>query len=199
MKQHFKRMYALVAATLLAATAANAANEDKLVVTIVTDSFEVPETDISTLAVGEAKTIETGSDQVVDILRTPDGAEVYIDGELLDMDLAHIGDAHGRHVARHQVEITCKDEDDTACEQQVEILIHGDGGVSGWAEAEGDAGLHHEFEIDCIDEGVATTCEQHVIRIGDDDVIHVETVHGEHAGGTVHKVIVIEKASDTDD
>ena len=43
----------------------------------------VADTDISHLGVGDAETIYTESGKTIDLLRTEDGVEVYVDGELL--------------------------------------------------------------------------------------------------------------------
>ncbi len=39
------------------------------------------------------KTIETDSGKIIDILRTADGAEIYVDGELLEMNFDDEGPA----------------------------------------------------------------------------------------------------------
>ncbi len=58
-----------------------------MVIALNTDDFNLHETDISELTIGESQTIGTDSGKVIDLLRTADGVEVYIDGELLDMDM----------------------------------------------------------------------------------------------------------------
>ena len=72
--------------------------EKKMIIALSTDDFKLDEVDISHLAVGDAETIITGSRQTVDLLRTEDGLEIYVDGELLD--LPHMG-AHGGHEGHH--------------------------------------------------------------------------------------------------
>ena len=99
-----------------------AGEHKKVLIGLATDDIEITEMDISSLAVGESKTIETDSGRVIDILRTTDGAEVYIDGELVDME-----SNHGDHVKLHKVkkhfEVKCDDEEN--CEKNV-VDINGD-------------------------------------------------------------------------
>ena len=82
----------------------------KIVIALKTDDFEIPETDISHLAIGDAETIMTDSGRTIDLLRTADGVEVYVDGELLEPSLA--GDGEMLH---ERVEVVCDGDD--ACEE----------------------------------------------------------------------------------
>ncbi len=68
MKPHFNCIFTLLMITLFAIPAVNAGEEKKMVVAIATDSFTLEETDISSLAVGEARTIETESGQVIGVI-----------------------------------------------------------------------------------------------------------------------------------
>ena len=86
MKHYLKPIFTLAACALLTANFAHAENEKKMVIALKTDNFELTETDISSLAIGEAQTIETESGKMIDILRTSDGVEIYVDGELLQMN-----------------------------------------------------------------------------------------------------------------
>ena len=81
MKHCLKTVFTLAAFALIATGSVYA--ETEMVIALKTDKFELTETDISTLAIGEARTIETDSGSVIDILRTADGADIYVDGELL--------------------------------------------------------------------------------------------------------------------
>ena len=74
MKHCLKPIFALATIVILATTSVQAQSEEKMVIALKTDSFELAETDISTLAVAKAKTIETEDGGVIDILRTADGA-----------------------------------------------------------------------------------------------------------------------------
>ncbi|MFT5351471.1 MAG: hypothetical protein ACI9MF_002294, partial [Gammaproteobacteria bacterium] len=62
-----------------------AGNKEKMVVELKTNDFEIAETDISDLAIGESETIVTESGKTIDLLRTAEGIEIYMDGELMDM------------------------------------------------------------------------------------------------------------------
>jgi len=104
--------------------------EEKIVIALETDDFAIEETDLSHLAVGDAETIITESGKTVDMLRTEDGVEIYVDGELLDT-----GGMHDGHHTVHRIEIICDgDEDDCAdleamaAIEDIEIdKIHSDG------------------------------------------------------------------------
>lgn len=121
----------LFAAGTLTAVAGDSAetHEEHMVIALITDDFELPETDISHLAVGDAETVFTESGQTIDILRTEDGVEIYVGGELLEMD----SELHGHRVVHKHVEVICGEEEE--CEEMVWISEDEDAG----------AGLH---EID---------------------------------------------------
>jgi hypothetical protein len=115
MKRYLIPVFALLVFALLNATSVLAETEKKMVIALKTDGSELIETDISTLAVGEAQTIETDGGKVIDILRTTDGAEIYVDGELLEMNFNH-EDQHEEHVMEKHVEIICdSDEEESDC------------------------------------------------------------------------------------
>lgn len=127
-----------VAVFALGAVAANA-GEDKMVIALKTDDFELVETDISDLAVGDAETIYTQSGKTVDLLRTEDGVEIYVDGELIDTELAGMDGTHEGHKIVHKhIEIIC--DEDEACEEEVDIeALH--------EEAMHGAGQHEKIII----------------------------------------------------
>jgi hypothetical protein len=115
-------------AWLLAGGDTEADHEEKIVVALKTDGFELEETDLSDLAVGDAHTIHTGSGKTVDLLRTEDGIEVYVDGELMT---SHGGDHSQHRIVHKHVEIVCDDtgecEDvDLAVLEEVELEMHGE-------------------------------------------------------------------------
>ncbi len=118
MKHYLKPVFALATFAFLAANSVQADNEEKMVIALKTDDFELTETDISTLAVGEGQTIETESGKVIDILRTPDGVEIFVDGEMLEMDFDQNG-LHEEHVVTKHVEVIC--ESDEGCEEMIWI------------------------------------------------------------------------------
>jgi len=119
MKHYLKPVFVLATFAFLAASSAHADTEEKMVIALKTDDFELTETDISALAIGEGQTIETESGKVIDILRTADGAEVYVDGELLEMNFDHEG-LHEEHMVRKHVEIICDEDED--CDKNIVIL-----------------------------------------------------------------------------
>ena len=135
---HRSMLVMAVAAFILCAAAVSAGEhvqstkENKIVIALKTDDFELVETDLSDLEVGDAETIYTDSGQTVDLLRTEDGVEVYIDGELIDMGEG----IHERHHVMHkEIEIECESEDE--CEEMdFDIDIDSDHGE-----------MHHEKVI----------------------------------------------------
>jgi hypothetical protein len=100
-----------------------AAHEQEVLIALHTDEFDLHETDISQLALGDAETIVTDSGRTIDLLRTEEGVEVYIDGELLD-----IGGLHGwaLHDERHSVhkrwEVIC--DGDGECDDEAIVVPH---------------------------------------------------------------------------
>jgi len=72
---------ALLGSTMAAAH--DDTHHEKVVVALKTDTADLAEADISDLDVGDAKTVYTEDGRTIDILRTADGAEIYVDGELI--------------------------------------------------------------------------------------------------------------------
>ena len=102
-----------------AALAGEAVMDQKMVVALKTPHFEIAETDISHLAVGESETIVTDSGRTVDLLRTEDGVEVYLDGAKLDIPM----DGEER-VVHEEIEIHC--DTDEECEHLTWISEDGE-------------------------------------------------------------------------
>jgi hypothetical protein len=143
MKHYMKAFFSSAVLALLATTSVQAGSEEKMVIALKTGDFELLETDVSELVIGESQTIETDSGKVIDILRTTDGVELYIDGELLEMDFSDQGlheehqGLHEEHIVQKHVEIICSDEED--CDKNVFVVsgedfdfeelhgMHGDG------------------------------------------------------------------------
>lgn len=123
MKHYLGPVYALLLFAFLSSASALAENREKMVIALEGDDFELAETDISSLAIGEAQTIETESGKIIDILRTGDGAEIYIDGELLEMNFNEEG-LHEEHMLKKHVEIVC--DDGQECEKNIVIIGHDD-------------------------------------------------------------------------
>ncbi len=197
MKTLFKTVLALATLCILATTSVQAENQKKIIVALKTSDFELVETDISSLAVGEAQTIETESGRVIDILRTADGAEIYVDGELLEMDFDD--DAlHEKHMVRKHVEIDC--ENDEECDKNVVILSGDHDDLPEWMTEEGDnVFIHKEIEFSCTDDEEGTSCSDKTIWVSDGGDIELEELHEKHKSGEAHKVIVIRKEIITKD
>jgi len=135
MKHCLAPVFALLVSVILTPASALAHNPEMLVIELETDDFKLAETDISTLAIGETKTIETDSGKIVDILRTSDGAEIYVDGELLEMSF-NDEDLHEEHMMNKQMEIIC--DNGQACDENIIMLNHDEYEASGWATADGE-------------------------------------------------------------
>lgn len=191
MKYLFNTVLALATLYILTTTSVQAETQKKMIVALKTNDFELTETDISSLAVGEAQTIETESGRVIDILRTTDGAEIYVDGELLEMDFDD--DAlHERHMTRKHVEIEC--ETDEECDRSIVILSGDHDDLPEWITEEGDnVFIHKEIELSCTDNEEGTRCSDKAIWVSDNGDIELEEIHEKHTSGEAHKVIVIRK------
>lgn len=125
---------ALCANPASAGEGSHADHEKTIVVKLKTDDFEAIETDVSDLAVGESEIIHTEDGRTIDLLRTTDGVEIYVDGELVDTDLEGDGQVHKKHIVVHKdidvetnVEIECDEAEE--CEELVwisedEIDVH---------------------------------------------------------------------------
>jgi hypothetical protein len=119
---------------------ADPVEEEQIVIALSTDDFELAETDISGLAVGDAQTFMTDSGKQIDLLRTEEGVEIYVDGELIDAGLHGEHDLHeGHRVVHKHVEVIC--DTDEECEETV--WISDDEDFDG-------AGMHHEVEHEKI-------------------------------------------------
>jgi hypothetical protein len=197
MKHCLKPILALATTLVLVATSIQAQDEKKMIIALSTDDFELSETDISTLAVGEAKTIETDNGRVIDILRTTDGAEVYVDGVLLEMNFDEEG-LHEEHMIVKHVEVICDPEED--CEKHVVIHVDSDDETTRWLSHDGDKVIiHKEIEITCTDEDDETTCSDELVWISEGEETNIGELHKEHADGQGHRVIVIEKKTGAED
>lgn len=171
-------IFMLSATSVVAGEDSEVVVEEKYVIALSTDEFELEETDLSHLAVGDAETIVTESGKTIDMLRTEDGIEIYIDGELLDIGM---GDAelHGSHKIIHaDIEIIC--DEDEECEENV------------WISEDGDIDL----------EALHESGDHKVIMIHEDEEhgemnVDVEVLHEGHE--TVHRVIKIKHGEPGDD
>jgi hypothetical protein len=199
MKHYSGPVLALLTLALLTFASAMAQGREKMVISLETDDFELAETDISTLAIGEAQTIETDSGKIIDILRTSDGAEIYVDGELLEMNI-NDKDMHEVHTMNKHVEIVCDNEEE--CNENLFIVNHDEHEASGWATEDGErVVIQREVEITCTDNDneEGDHCSHQMVLISDDEDIDLEALHSEHGNSEGHEFIVIKKVRDTED
>jgi hypothetical protein len=197
MQDYFRTIFALFLLTLLIFSDAQADTVEQLVISLHSEDFELAETDISTLVIGEARTIESDAGKIIDILRTADGVDIYVDGNLLEMnfelDVQDEDDFMG-----NRIESVCDNEE--VCEDSVIILKGGDSGAWEWVSANGDkVFLHREVEIRCSDDGEEISCNDRVSGVSDDEDIDFDSLHDAHGDGQEHAVIVIKKMQITED
>ena len=197
MKHYLRPVFALFALALLTSGYVFAETREKMIIALQTDDFELAETDISSLAIGEAKTIETDSGKVIDILRTNDGAEIYVDGELLEMNFNE-DNLHEEHMMEKHVEIICDNEEE--CDENI-FVLSGDGHEeSEWVTADGEhVTIHSEVEVICSDDEEGSHCDHEMLLISDDVDLDLEELHEQHGSDEAHKVIVITKVHVTED
>ena len=196
MKHYLKFVYAFTAFVLLAITSVQAETQEKMVIALKTHDFELTETDISTLTIGESQTIETDSGKIIDILRTADGAEIYVDGELLEMNFDHEG-LHEDHMVKKHVSVICDNNED--CDNNVFILAGDDDDLTRVIEDGENTFIHKEIEISCNDDEEGTSCTDKMVWMSEDGNIDLEELHEMHMNGEGHKVIVIRNEIDTEE
>lgn len=199
MKTNFFTLLASSLTLLFFTGAAMAGDREKMVIELKTNDFQVAETDISNLSVGEAKTILTDSGKTVDILRTEDGVEIYVDGELLEMPEMH--EAHDQAVHEH-VEVVCVsdgEEDgsaDSECDHDMMFFSDEDIDI----EALGEHGtesrvivkrVQHECESDQEGE-----CEDEQVWVSDGSDVAFGELH--ETGEGKHRIVRIHKSVDGD-
>ncbi len=127
---------------------------------IIGDDFELDETDISDLAVGESMTFYTDSGREVLVIREEDGLDISVDGESLDIPRMS-GGHHGVKVITR--EIVC--DDDGECDHDF-IHMGGESDIE-FLHLEGeDLALDFEaiHDLHCDDEEI---CD-HDVRIWHD-------------------------------
>ncbi len=197
MKTLFKTVLTVSTLCILATTPVQAETRKKVVVALKTSDFELTETDISSLTVGEAQTIETESGRVIDILRTADGAEIYVDGELLEMNFDE-DTLHEKHMVSKHMEIECHNDEE--CDKNV-VIISGDHiDLPEWMTEEGDNVLiHKEIVLSCTDDDEGSGCSDKAVWVSEGSDIDLEEIYEEHHSGDAHKLIVIRKEVITED
>jgi hypothetical protein len=151
-------------------------HEKKMVVAVKTNDFELVETDISHLGVGESEIIQTEDGRTIDLLRTTEGVEIYLDGELVD--LAGLHDGSGEHrVVKHRVKIICEgDEEESECEEKV------------W--------MSDDIDLEALHEEGEHVIMIHKLQHGESEVDIDEEIEID-ADGRHKKIIVIKKHSET--
>ena len=75
--------------------------EKTIILGVQNDQIDIQQVDISDLLVGEAETIFTQDGKTVDILRTQEGFDIYIDGEELDIPMPDPASLDGLHSEKH--------------------------------------------------------------------------------------------------
>lgn len=159
MKKVIRTAAVLATLALLASGMATAGSTEKRVIAIKTSEFELAETDVSHLAIGEAESIVTESGKTIDILRTAEGLEIYVDGELLEMSF---GKEHHAHRLHELEEMDC---DGAEGDCDFEFIRH--------AGAHGDGDAHgtviKKVHLECVsdDEG---ECADEMVWVSDDTV-----------------------------
>ncbi|NIT34583.1 MAG: hypothetical protein GTN45_11290 [Xanthomonadales bacterium] len=147
---------------------------ETLVVALKTDAFELAETDVSELAVGESRTIVTDGGKTIELLRTDEGVDIYVDGELLQLGIDPAGET-GHRTVHQRIEVHC--ESPEQCEEWA------------WVSEDGEVlhhAIHEELAVECSE---AEECEQHWVHRLDDS----ELADGHDAPGT-HRVIRIHRS-----
>ncbi len=184
MKHYLKPIIALAVLALLGTTNLQAGTEEIMVIALKTGDFEMTETDISDLAIGESQTIETDSGKIIDLLRTADGVEIYVDGELLDINSNSDG-LHERHLVRKHVEVICDDNEE--CDKNVFILAGDD--------TDGEFLLSEEILLSCSDES-DSGCSEKMVWISDGEEVDMAKLHELHEmnmGDSDHEMIIIKR------
>jgi hypothetical protein len=173
---------------MAATTAENSAGtgEKKTIIALKTGDFEMAETDISALQVGESETIVTDSGKTIDLLRTADGVEIYVDGELLNMEFGDEQGTHGEHHAMHKrVEVVCEAGDD--CEKMVWISAGGDFNFEDMHASGEHEVISRTIRVECDGE---EDCSTHDVFISDGGDLDIEALHEHGDDGTfvmIHK------------
>lgn len=197
MKRFFKPVFVLISLVLLASSGAQAGSEEKIIIALKSGDFELAQTDVSDLAVGESQTIETDSGKVIDILRTNDGVEIYLDGELLEMNFDTVG-LHQTHTITKHIEIIC--DSDEECDKNVFIMAGDDADGASWVTEDGQHVIvHKDIELSCTNDDEEVNCIEDMLWVSAGDEIDLEALHELHTDGDGegHRIIIIKKHVDT--
>ena len=156
MNQRFQQVFrtcltAVLACSALSISLAGEIREFKHVIKVQTDGSDVIEADVSGMQPGEAMSFTTDSGKMVDILKSVDEFEIYIDGEqVAGPPAAEQRQAHAALV--HERMVTCEATDAQVCEGQ-----HGQA-------------IHRKVEIHC-DSETAGDCDSLIVSGGEADLV----------------------------
>jgi hypothetical protein len=208
MKTKLSLIYTLILSAFVTAGYALAGGDEKMIIELKTNDFELAETDISDLEIGESETIVTESGKTIDLLRTADGVEVYVDGELLDTPKMgahemhhgemHHGDHDGKMIMKHkEIIIECEVDgeagDDHHCGN--EMIFVGDGDID--IEALHERGDAHKVIVKRMHKSCSSDeegeCEDVNVWVSDGEDVSFGELHEASEG---HKVIRIHKSVD---
>ena len=183
-------LFAIAAQAAVAGDAPGPEGEETIVISIVTDDFAIEDADLSHLAVGDAETFVTDGGKTVDMLRTDDGIEIYVDGELIEG-----GDVSAdKHIVR-EIHIVCDEEAEDCSEDMT--------WVEGLEDLEIESLHEHgqkyivinsedgEFDVEQLPEG-AHEIHGSVHIVKDIDVEVLDELHELHGAGE-REVIIIKK------
>lgn len=180
MKQNFwSGLAALVGALLLAGAAlAEITEHHEMKIMVMTDGDELIDADVSDLELGESRSFVTDSGKTVDILRTADGVDLFIDGELQELDFAFEG-LHGEFkVLSQDIEFDCTSSEESECAHEFVYVT-----------SDGDYEFEHggEHEVTVIKKAITIDCED------GEDCANL------HHDGQAHKVIRIKREVNSED
>ena len=201
MKTKFSTLSLALLFTMASAGSAFADTAEQMIVKLKTNDFEIAATDIARLQVGEAETIFTDSGKTIDLLRTADGVEIYVDGEMLDMpelsgNRVHAGDHTIMHKQIH-VGFALDGEHETAAECADEMVYFSDRDSGCLSDEEGACAHHNVWITQGEDTGFGALHEA-------GDGHKIIRIHTSHDGdidleSSFEKIIIIEKDVVTDD
>lgn len=197
MKTNFSLSSMVILSAFIYAGIAFAGDKEMMVVELKTNDFEMAETDISNLAIGESETVVTESGKIIDLMRTAEGVEIYVDGELLDMP--HMDgmatDGSGHHNIHKRVVIECEVDDagDVAAECGENMVFLADGDID--IEALYDDGEAHKVIMKKVHSECASDeegeCEDHNVWVSDGEDFDFAELHEASEG---HRVIKIHRS-----
>lgn len=108
-----------------------AEDQREMIIAIKTDAVRIEQLDISDLATGDVETIYSDDGKTIDVMKTAEGVEIFIDGEKLDIPALGIHSTHDDgHEAKHIImKLHCDSEADEYCAADEQWTIIGDDDV----------------------------------------------------------------------